>query len=77
MQHLLFFLRTQEMMQMTQTRRRGLSASQKQELWARWKRGQSRNDIARSLAEEMVEVQIGRGHVHGALPLIPGAQRTS
>jgi hypothetical protein len=30
----------QEMMQMTQTRRRGLPASQKQELWARWKRGQ-------------------------------------
>ena len=45
---------------MRQTRRRGLSASQKQELWERWKRGQSRNDIARALAKN-------RGSIHYAL----------
>ena len=36
---------------MTQNRRRGLSASEKKELWDRWKRGQSSNDIARALAK--------------------------
>jgi IS30 family transposase len=30
----------------TQNRRRGLSASEKKELWERWKRGQSSSDIA-------------------------------
>lgn len=32
-------------------RRRGISASQKQEIWARWKRGESPRDLARSLAK--------------------------
>ena len=45
---------------MRQTRRRGLSASQKQELWERWKRGQSRNDITRALAKN-------RGSIHYAV----------
>ena len=57
---------------MTQTERRGISASQKQELWERWKRGQSMNDIARALAKQ-------RGSVHfvlstqcgGSFPTLP------
>jgi IS30 family transposase len=52
---------------MTQMRRRGLSASQKQELWERWKRGQSRNDIARALAKN-------RGSIHYALACNGGIQ---
>jgi IS30 family transposase len=50
----------QEMAQMTQTKERGLSASQKKELWERWKRGQSLNDIARALAKH-------RGSIHFVL----------
>ena len=67
MHHLLFYLITQEMMQMKQMRRRGLSASQKQELWERWKRGQSLNDIARALAKK-------RGSIHFALACNGGIQ---
>ena len=48
-------------------RRRGLSASQKQELWERWKRGQSLNDIARALAKK-------RGSIHFALACNGGIQ---
>jgi len=59
-QHLLFHLIGQEMAQMTRTIGRGLSASQKKELWERWKRGQSSNDIARALAKH-------RGSVHFVL----------
>ena len=40
--------------------RPGLSASQKQELWERWKRGQSSSDIARALAKQ-------RGSIHSVL----------
>jgi hypothetical protein len=40
--------------------RRGLSASQKRELWERWKRGQPLNDIARALAKQ-------RGSIHFVL----------
>ncbi len=40
--------------------RPGLSASQKKELWERWKRGQSLNDIARALAKQ-------RGSIHHVL----------
>jgi IS30 family transposase len=47
------------MMQMTM-RRRGLSASQKQEIWARWKRGESLHELARSLAKH-------RGSIHFVL----------
>ena len=36
---------------MEQTKRWGLSAAQKRELWERWKRGQSSNDIARAFAK--------------------------
>ena len=67
MQHLLFYLITQEMVQMTQMRRRGLSASQKRELWERWKRGQSLNDIARALAKN-------RGSIHFVLACNGGIQ---
>ena len=56
MQHLLPCLITQEMVQMTEMRRRGLSALQKQEVWARWKRGQSLNEVARALAKHRVRV---------------------
>ncbi len=35
---------------MAEMGRPGLSASQKKELWERWKHGQSLNDIARALA---------------------------
>ena len=67
MQHLLFFLMTQEMVQVTRMRRRGLSASQKRELWERWKRGQSLNDIARALGKK-------RGSIHFALACDGGIQ---
>jgi IS30 family transposase len=36
---------------MEQAKRWGLSAAQKRELWERWKRGQSSNDIARAFAK--------------------------
>ena len=52
---------------MTQTERRGISASQKQELWERWKRGQSMNDIARALAKK-------RGSIHFVLSSNGGIQ---
>ena len=45
---------------MARTGRGGLSASQKTELWERWKRGQSLNDIARALAKH-------RGSIHFVL----------
>ncbi len=45
---------------MAQMRRRGLSASEKRELWERWRRGQSLNDIARGLAKH-------RGSIHFVL----------
>ena len=67
MQHLLFHLIRWEMVQMTQTERRGISASQKQELWERWKRGQSMNDIARALAKQ-------RGSIHFVLSTNGGIQ---
>ncbi|MEE8549815.1 MAG: helix-turn-helix domain-containing protein, partial [Gemmatimonadota bacterium] len=67
MQHLLFFPITQEMVQMTQTRRRGLSAWQKLAIWERWKRGQSLNDIARALTRN-------RGSIHYALSSNGGIQ---
>jgi IS30 family transposase len=48
------------MVQMTRHRRRGLSASQKKELWERWNRGQSMNDIARAFGKQ-------RGSIHFVL----------
>ena len=36
---------------MEQAKRWGLSAAQKRELWERWRRGQSSNDIARAFAK--------------------------
>ena len=36
---------------MTHKRRRGISASQKKEIWERWQRGQSSNDIGRALGK--------------------------
>jgi IS30 family transposase len=48
------------MVQMTLNRRPKLSASEKKELWQRWKHGQSMNDIARALARN-------RGSIHFVL----------
>ena len=45
---------------MTIRRRPGLSAPQKQELWERWKRGQSMNEIAHAFGKE-------RGSIHSVL----------
>ena len=45
---------------MARRKRRGLSASQKRELWERWQRGQSSNDIARALGKL-------RGSIHSVL----------
>jgi IS30 family transposase len=67
MQHLLFHLIDQEMVRMTQNRRAGLSASEKKELWKRWRRGQSANDIARALTKH-------RGSIHYALSLSGGIE---
>jgi IS30 family transposase len=55
------------MVQMADTGRRGLSASQKQELWERWKRGESLNGIARALAKH-------RGSIHFVLASNGGIQ---
>ncbi len=41
---------------MAKIRRRGFSAPQKRELWERWKRGQSMNDIARALAKHRASI---------------------
>jgi hypothetical protein len=51
MQHLLFYPRNEETMQMDHDRRRGLSGSQKNELWERWRRGESSQDIARAFGK--------------------------
>jgi len=48
-------------------RTRGLSASQKKELWERWKRGQSMNDIARAFAKH-------RGSIHFVLTSTGGIE---
>ena len=45
---------------MTIRRRPGLSAPQKQELWERWRRGQSMNEIAQAFGKE-------RGSIHSVL----------
>ncbi len=45
---------------MARRRRRGLSAPQKQDLWERWKRGQSMGEIARVFGKE-------RGSIHCVL----------
>ena len=45
------YINGQEMVRMEQAKRWGLSAAQKRELWKRWKRGQSSNDIARAFAK--------------------------
>ena len=50
---------------MTIRRRPGLSAPQKQELWERWKRGQSMNEIARAFGKE-------RGSIHSVLSYTGG-----
>ena len=50
---------------MARRRRPGLSASQKQELWERWKRGQSMNEIARAFGKE-------RGSIHSVLSYTGG-----
>ena len=50
---------------MARRRRRGLSAPQKQELWERWKRGQSMNEIARAFGKE-------RGSIHSVLSYTGG-----
>ncbi len=45
---------------MTQTERRGISASQKQELWERWKRGQSMRKIAALIQRALRLSRAGR-----------------
>ena len=50
---------------MTIRRRPGLSAPQKQELWERWKRGHSMNEIARAFGKE-------RGSIHSVLSYTGG-----
>ncbi len=52
---------------MVRTRGPGLSASQKKELWKRWKRGQSMNDIARVFARQ-------RGSIHWILSSTGGIE---
>lgn len=50
---------------MAEMGRRGLSASQKKELWERWERGQSASDIARAFAKQ-------RGSIHSILSVSGG-----
>jgi hypothetical protein len=56
---------------MARTGRPGLSASQKAELWQRWKAGQSLSEIGRALGKHA-------GSVHGVLSsnggIIPGTR---
>ncbi len=52
---------------MAKIRRRGLSAPQKKELWERWERGQSMNDIARAFAKH-------RGSIHRVLSSTGGIE---
>ena len=55
---------------MARRRRPGLSATQKQELWERWKRGQSMNEIARAFGKE-------RGSIHSVLRSTGGFKPSS
>ena len=59
---------------MTQDRRLGLSESQKKELWERWKRGESSNDIARAFGKL-------RGSIYSVLSstggILPSTRRRS
>lgn len=59
---------------MAQMGRPGLSASQKAELWQRWKSGQSLSDIGRALGKHA-------GSVHGIVSsnggIIPAVRRRS
>ena len=52
---------------MSRTRGPRLSVSQKKELWERWKRGQSMNDIARVFARQ-------RGSIHWVLSSTGGIE---
>ena len=52
---------------MTHLGRRGLSISQKKDLWERWKRGQSLSDIARAFSKQ-------RGSIHSVLAVSGGIE---
>jgi len=52
---------------MAEMGRRGLSGSQKKELWERWKRGRPASDIARAFAKQ-------RGSIHSVLSVSGGIE---
>src|ERR1700693_2313869 len=59
---------------MTHSRRGRLSATQKADLWSRWKAGQSLNEIGRALGKDHVVIQFLLAR-HGGL--LPAARRRS
>ena len=59
---------------MAQMGRPGLSSQQKQELWARWKAGQSLSDIGRSLGKHAGSIF---GVLHSSGGIAPPARRRS
>jgi len=59
---------------MAQSRRWKLSAAQRAEMWSRWKKGQSLNEIGRSLGKDHVVIQLLLAR-HGGIA--PAARRRS
>ena len=59
---------------MGQSRRWKLSAAQRAEMWSRWKKGQSLNEIGRSLGKDHVVIQLLLAR-HGGIA--PAARRRS
>lgn len=55
---------------MTQMGRRGLSASQKENMWLRWKSGESLSDIGRALGKHPASIQ-GTIRVRGGIVPLP------
>ena len=55
---------------MAQMGRPGLSASQKDDMWRRWKDGQSHSDIGRALGKQPASIH-GTIRIHGGIAPLP------
>jgi len=55
---------------MAQMGRPGLSVSQKEDMWRRWKQGESHSDIGRALGKKAVSIH-GSIRIHGGIAPLP------
>ena len=55
---------------MAQMGRPGLSVSQKEDMWRRWKRGESHSDIGRALGKQAASIH-GSIRIHGGIAPLP------